>query len=352
MFYFSVRIRQYLIAAFSALAFSVCTLNADVLVLKSGDRLTGKLISKDGGKIVFEHPQLGQLTVAGDQASVEVAAAQQEASAQQAVADAENAAEQPAQAAVAQAAPAAEASPEPPKDKNFMEKTRDSIKSWMPKGMEGKISVGYTHIDTGDTSESLALALDITYTKDLWKYGFRAFYDYATSETEAGVKSTSSDKYGAAVSAAREIGPRWFLESKTTYDHDELLELEHQVQENLSVGYWIIKKDKLTWNVTLGPAVRYTDARGSNEHWYGLAAVQENLMYKFNDTLRIDHYANYNIDPTDANKYSWKLYVGFTAKVSEWIDATLSYEHSVNKMVGDDAQTNEDRIIFALGIPF
>ncbi len=352
MAYLSLSLPRRLSAAVLSLLIGAAALaHADVLTLVSGEKLTGTLISKTDDQITFQHPVLGVLTIPASQGNVSISAAEQQAEAQVAADVTQAAADTPAAVVATQTEPTAPAT-EAPKPKNYMEQARDTVKSWVPKGMDGKFSVGYTHIDTGDTSESLALALAVNYTKDEWKYGLRMFYDYATSETQAGVRSTSSDKYGAALIVTRDLTPRWFLENKLTYDHDELLAIRHQVQENISLGYWIFKGEKFTWSVEAGPAVRYTDARGLNEHWYGLATVQETMMYKLNKTLRFDHYANFDLNPADTNQYSWKIYFGLTANITEWIDATLSYEHSDNKMVGPGAQTSEDRIILALGIPF
>ena len=73
------RLFKFFTATFSksicAAAFFLCLIpilfvseaGADEIIMKNGDRLQGKVISMDSGKLVFETPYAGKITVAWDQ---------------------------------------------------------------------------------------------------------------------------------------------------------------------------------------------------------------------------------------------------------------------------------------------
>jgi len=269
-------------------------LNADTLVLSSGEKLTGSLVEQKDGLITFNHPVLGQIKVEAKNASVEVAPPVTPAQAA-AVAQA------PA-AAPAEEKPAEPPAPEPPK--SVFVQARDNFKSWFPEGMDGKISAGYSYVDTGDTKENLSLGFNLNYKRDKDLYAFNAFYDYSTSKNTAGVKTKDTDKYGADLSYTHDLNERWLIKNKLSYLRDEVKEIHHQVEDDLGIGYRIIKNEKMEWTANFGPAVRYTDATGLNDNWYFLLFAEENFKYHFNKTLRLDHLARYSADPTDSNNYT------------------------------------------------
>lgn len=343
----------------------VCSAFSDVLVLSSGERLTGEVVSQKDGVIVFKHPVLGPLTVSAQQASIEapavaVAAAQADSAAQ---ADAKaDVAEQkieenmtPSGGQVSAADGTSDGTQETQAEKDMrtrLEKWRDSVKAWFPKDLSGRLSIGYSHLNTGDTSENLDLGFLAEYKQTVDTYTFRAFYNYATSKNTSGSRSTTADKYGAVASYRHDLDERWFLINDAFYLRDAVLQINNEAQEVISIGYTFLKSENFFWNVSTGPSVRYVDAIGLNSHWFGLAVAQETMKYQITKALSFSQGGSYNIAPNNADNYAWSIYAGFTVRVTEWMDASLSYSYLENHIVGPQAQKNEERIMFGLGFPF
>gem|GEM_PF-2828800 len=338
-----------------------------MLVLSSGERLNGEVVSQKDGVIVFKHAVLGQLTLSSQQASVEdtaiAAAATQKDSAQQGDMKADiaeqkaedNAAPPGAQVATADGASDGAPNGESSSQKEMrtrLEHWRDSVKAWFPKDLDGRLSLGYSHLNTGDTSENLDLGFLMNYKQGIDTYTFRAFYNYATSKNTNGARSTTADKYGASAAYRHDLNDRWFLLDDVLYLRDAVLQINNEGQQVISIGYTFLKSENFSWNITVGPAVRYTDAVGLDTHWFGLAVAQETMTYQITKALSLLQGGSYNIDPSDSSNYAWSFYAGFTVKVTEWMDASLAYSYLLNNMVGPKSQNQEERIIFALGFPF
>lgn len=322
-----------------------CATFADTLQFNNGDTLSGTLVSNEGGTIVFKSDIIGEIAVPADQATV-VGASISEA------------AEDVVSAAAADGGETVDPSlgDSGEEENNAFDKGVMKAKSYVdyivPEGWSGKVNLGVSYVDTNTSSQ--AWTAKIAAKKDAGKnhYGVGAFYNFTSQTDSAGIEEKTLDKWGGYFSYSRDISERWFLQSDTDYLRDLVKNINHQATETLSLGYKVVNEEDFTFNILPGIAGQYIEAEGFNENWIFYATFSEELMYKFNETFRVEQDAGIRVNPTDTSEYQLYANAAFIAKLTEWIDASLNYQYSYDTTVGPGSNRGEQQIIFALGVPF
>ncbi len=343
----------------TALAFA-CLIPAmamgDTLKFKNGDSLTGTFVREEDGKIVFKSDVVGEITVPSDEATVITPADTLEVPApSEAMADVNS----------GMAADEGEISPPPDapegegdeeSEKNAFDKGVLKAKSYVdyivPEGWSGKFNFGVSYVDTSTTSQAWNANLTAKKDSGLNHYGVYAFYNFTSQKDANGVQSKTLDKWGGGFTYSRDLTERWFLQSDTDYLRDLVKNINHQVTETVSLGYKVINEEDFTFSLLPGVAGQYIDSEGFNEHWLFYGTFGDELMYRFNETFRVEQDAGIRVSPLNVNDYQAYFNAAFVAKLTDWIDASLNYQYTYDTTVGPGGVKGEQQIIFALGVPF
>lgn len=328
---------------------------ADTLKLANGDTLTGSLVSSNGEQIVFKSDILGEITVPADKAEIVTPPVSQDVpTASEAMADVNSGLASDEGEVSAPAATPEEKQAE--EDKNAFDKGVLKAKSYVdyivPEGWSGKLKFGVSYVDTKTTSQAWAASLDAK--KDAGKnhYGVYAFYNFTSQVDQNAVQSKTLDKWGGGFTYSRDLSERWFLQSDTDYLRDLVKDINHQVTETVSLGYKVVNEEDFTFSILPGVAGQYIDAQGFNKHWIFYGTLGDELMYRFNQTFRVEQDAGIRLSPENTSDYQVYFNAAFIAKLTDWIDASLNYQYTYDTTVGPGGVKGEQQIIFALGVPF
>jgi putative salt-induced outer membrane protein len=122
-------------------------------------------------------------------------------------------------------------------------------------GWDGKGQIGmYAH--SGNTEDGgVSVGLDLNRQGLRWRHIVNVVADY---QQEKG--ATTKQKASAAYEGDRALGDGPFYAYGVLYaEHDRFAGIRLRTSEALGLGYWVIKRPTLKFNLEAGPAVRQTD---------------------------------------------------------------------------------------------
>ena len=335
---------------------------ADTLVLKNGDTIQGQYISNQNGVITFNSPILGTITISDQLAEVQ---SPQESTEEVDGPQIPGAGEQMADADAGTApSPNAEATPEGKTEEqkkaeeqaeyfdSLIAEWKDSFQSIIPEGWGGRINIGFTYTDSDSTTTSLVTGFKAKKDSAPNHYELSAFYEFKDTVNSNGSKTVNTDKYGGAFNYKYDLSEDWFITSTSSYLHDQVKEIKNQATEQVGVGYRIINEDNMKLSVNGGGALQYNNVAGVSQKWYYYMTAGNDFEYHFNKYFRVEQNFNARVDPSEISQYQLYFNIAGIAKLTEWIDASLSYNYTYDSTVGVGSTKDEQQIIFALGIPF
>ncbi len=320
---------------------------ADVLVLKNGDKLTGSLVSREDGKIIFNSDMLGQITVPDQDAIVQFPAPTPEEAAAKAdeIIAAEDASDDAEEAA---------------KDVEEIKSVTQSIieaQTWfddniVPEGWSGKLTFGFSYLESN--SETVTMNFGLNGKKDSAPnhYRYNLYYQYNKQTDQNGVEDKNQDTYGAKVGYDYDINKWLFFNSDLGYLRNMVKDIRHQVDLDVGLGIRILNEDNLKLDLIPAYTLQYKDAEGVSQKWYHLATLKETFSYKFNEIVRFEQTASGSIAPADVNDYQYKATAALISKLADWIDASISYQLTYDNTVGSNGTKKEQQVIFGLGVPY
>lgn len=322
-------------------------LRGDVLNFNNGDKLSGVLVSETDGVIVFQTDLLGEVRVSSNEATVSTTGEAIEAASVAAVAE-----------SVDPPLPTApeDSSGEDGEDERMFQESLTQARSYvsrlLPEGWEGKINAAFNYTDSDSTSTQLNASLDLSKNSGRHHYDGNLYYNYNATKKSSGEKDTTTDQYGAGFQYRYDVSDRWFLQSQTSYLHNGIKQIRHQVTENVSIGYYVIKEEDFTFSLAPGIAAQYNDVVGESQKWIGFGTFEEDLFYRFNQTFNVEQNAYVRFDPFDSGQTQWGATVALNSNLNEWIVASLVYSFTYDGTVGPGSSKNEQIIAFQLGFPF
>jgi len=122
-------------------------------------------------------------------------------------------------------------------------------------GWDGKGQVGmYAH--TGNTEDGgISVGVDLNREGLRWRHIVAVVADY---QQEDG--NTTKQKFSGSYEGDRQIGDGRFYAYGVLYvEHDRFAGIRLRTSEALGLGYWLVKRPTMRFNLEGGPAVRQTD---------------------------------------------------------------------------------------------
>ena len=334
---------------------------ADTVVFQNGDKLTGQIVSKTETEVVLK-TAFGELKIPATALVPQAEAKAAENAEDIAVATSGNTAEK-AKANAAEAAPStAPAAAQEPADKSIME----HFDSWMddyrkfvhenvPEGWEFKISGAIERCKTTSSTNSYTFAFE---AKKKWgesdEFYAKAFYDFASEKNEIGHESTTTDKYGVITNYKHYFDESpWFFSNTLTYQVDFVKGIRDQIDEIAGFGrQFKFLDDTLVINLSVGPALRYINAKGFDDHFVPMGTFIQDLAWNFHKYMRFEESFYAGVSLTNVHNYNYIVTLGLVFDVTDVLDIALRYYYSYDCVNASTAQKSEERITLGFEIPF
>lgn len=315
---------------------------ADTVWLKNGDRLTGTIKAFDGGKLVLQTPYSGELSI--NWSSVATLESDQALLVKQSQYDGE----------VARSLQSAEeghvtlANGERPRTVAL-----SSIHQMLrPKplvadlGWKGAVDVAFNYKDGASQTEDHNVKLATSARHGRWRHSVGTEYNRELSnDVEV------EDNYNLEYALDHFVSEHWFWQGRFDYRRDNLGELERKRQVGSGPGYQF-------WDTELGSfgvasLLNRTDHDYANGDRYSFPSAA--LKWKYNRYLlgkRFELYSTGELGkPLDKGAdYSLDAEAGVRYRITDWAWLNLRAEKDVIKGGEDDADFNEQRYLFGVGV--
>ncbi len=311
---------------------------ADLLQLANGDRLQGHLVAKESGIIRWESPVLGVLNVPEEKASI--------------VADSRKAESTKPAAATATAATTAAATP------------HATAKAGPKTRWQTKIESGFA-LKSGRGDR-----LDINFRAESnlkrQRNSYRAIGRYLYSKANG---ATTTDRTEASFRWRRELDQRWFGQTNSSYLSAKVKGIDHNLEQNLGLGYQFLKSGKANASFGGGLTGQYRQIHDAGDGQSLFGEVFQDFALKINDHFDIgqDFTAQYSpsgrnirllpnggiqIIDTAVTNYKLALNAFLRGKLTQALSLALRYEYEYDNTYVNESERADQRITTSLGYSF
>ena len=308
--------------------------HADTLQLAHGDRLQGRLVAREAGSIRWESPILGLVIVSDSQATVLP----------------DSPALPPQGNLVLATAPAAPAKPI----------AKQSAKPRSKTTIESGVSLQSGRSDRADIN----LRFESTYERR--RNTFRTQAKYLYSKADGAV---TTDRTEAAFRWRREIDRHWFGQTNTSYLSAKVKGIDHNFEQNISLGYRLIKTERTQAARGAGLTGQYRQIADVDTGHSLLGEIFQDFAIKLTPRLDLgeDFALLYSpssrgirirpdgtvqvIDDTVVN-YKHTLKAFLRGKLTETLSLVLRYEYEFDNTYVSHSEKSDQRITTTLGYTF
>lgn len=335
------------------------------LHLRNGDRVTGRLISRDDGKITFESDFFGVLTIDEiDAAVVELPETPVESLAGLPPTRTPSRTETAATitGAATGSLPAA-AKVAPPATTTMAKPTSaPSTAAGGAQRWKGKVEFGFLDQNGRNRRTDLSLRGE-TERKIGPKNQLRAEGRILYAKTR---NTVSTDRQDALFRWRHNLTDRMFGQSQTSYLSNDVQKINLNLEQNFGLGYRLFDRDRHVLNVGGGLTAQYRESPLHENGWAYLIEAFQDYTWKLNGRITFTQNANAFISPeqfgsrnlvsstmvSDAGNYRIRFNSALQGKVTERISMNLRLELEHDATIENEDLRNDRRITSSIGYAF
>lgn len=358
--------RASTLAAFFFIGISASALfSATELHFRNGDRLTGEVILREDGKIVFRSPILGQITVSEtDAVVVELPDAPVESLAGLPPTIAESSAAPaapPKSAAPPAPLPAAKVAEAPKPAPAPAAAAVPAI--GRPKATwKGKLEFGF--INQSGRRERMDLSFRADAEKKSGRNQYRGEIRYLYAKSNG---SLASDRHDALARWRHDLTERLFSQSVTSYYADEIKQVDLNLEQNAGMGYKVFDRPHHVVTMGGGLTAQYRRSSISQDGWAYLLEAFQDYTWKLNGRLTLLQNANAFYSPeehnsrnllassssaTSAGNYRLRFNSTLQGRVTERVSMNIRYEFEHDATIADSELRDDMRVTSSIGYAF
>lgn len=317
----------------------VCTLQADQVVLKNGDTITGTIVKKDGAKLTVKSEFLGEVTMpwtavktirADENLTVEYPAGVRSAGSVATNAEGALVVSTPAGVHVV------------PMDSVGAMRDPDEEAAWERLQHPGVLQLWNGFVDTGlalargnadtDTLTTTVSASRVT-TNDKITATFNQIYGTARLD---GLSSAVASAMHGDWEYNRNVTPKFFVATLNSYDHNRFQDLDLRFVAGGGFGWNAIKNDRANLTITGGgdynrEAFSGAPTRNSGEAYFGDA-----LVYKFSSATSLTQNLQLFPNLSETGQYRFNMNLSIVTALKKWLGwhVTASNNFLSNPVLG------------------
>lgn len=322
---------------------SSTVLQADEVLMKNGDRLTGSVVRQEGNTLNLKTTYAGTLELDWSQVSevvfeeakplllqdervLEVKAVRTEEGTRPVLLDAEN---------------------EP------LPVTQEQVKVLNPEpwemGRGGKFS-GSFHLalkNEAGNSESSELDADLKLNYRLLRYELQS-YTQVEYDTTRGARS--SDNWSSFNNVDRLFRTPWYVSYQVALKHDRFADLRMRVLTGLSPGYRFVEAKVHNLKGEIGAAYLNDDFYDAeDESYWGSTWYLEGDQYLWKDWVQLYHRQLGFISVNDTDKYLWRAWTGIRVYLVAGFTGSVEYEIDYDSRPAVETESTDETLRLKLG---
>lgn len=328
----------------------------DELRFPNGDRISGKVIAQEGGKIRFVSEVLGELEVpvGGVEVALDVPDTPVEALA--GLPPQAPKAVQPAAPSPTPAQPA-QVRPPPPPAVTPAALAKDATR-W-----KGRIEAGFVQHSGRRNRVDLSLRADAERKVERNQFRVEGRVLYAES---AGTQTTN--RKDASFRWRRDLNDQLFGQLQASGYTDEIKQVDVNAEQNVGLGYKLLELDRHVLNVGAGVTAQYRKSPLSTDGWAYLIETFQDYTWRINGRITITQNASAFYSPPELGSrniassnasdretlgtYRLRFNSTLQGKVTEHISMNLRYEFEHDATIANPALRDDQRISSSIGYAF
>ena len=322
--------------------------HADEVILKNGDRLQGKIVSMESGKLVFETAYAGKITIAWDQVArltsediLEISLPDKETLKGKAIAaeDGTLILEPETGPAIEPIAMSQVKTLEPPKPPEKWKFT-------------SRVTAG-ADVQNGNT-ESQNYNGDILLGLSKRPHRITLYGEY-NLETKSGERTSNNSLLNLDYN--RFMSEKWYLFGNAQAQQDEFQDLDLLWSVAGGVGYQVWESKKKNLSLKIGPSYvseDYSEPQPSfdnkdhRDYGAGFWAIDFDMWF-FNRVLQLFHHDDGFLSFEDSDVWRLRTRTGIRMPIVHNIFASLQYNYDWVNSPADGRLNDDSRVLFKLG---
>lgn len=329
-------------ALLCALATSVY---ADEVIFNNGDRLTGTIVTADGGKITIKTAVAGE--VKADMKDVKTFTSdtpvELKLSDGNVIKDKVVPATQPGEIQTAGTG-TIQSQPVVLKD---VQKINPPPVAWT-----GSITAGALLTRGNTDTDSINFGANAVRRSETDRITLGAGYFFGRQKTDGSPKTTNVDNWFAQGQYDYFFAPKWYAYGNTRVEHDRIADLNLRVTPGVGLGYQWVEKPDLSFSTEGGLSYVYEDYEGDGTDEHVAARFAYHLNKKINDKVSLFH--NFEILPSleDISDFNFTTDLGLHIILTKRMFSELKAEWRYDSTPAPGKSEDDLRYIMSLGWTF
>jgi putative salt-induced outer membrane protein YdiY len=345
--------KQFTFALLVLVPMITASLRADEVIFNNGDRLTGKVLSADGGKLKVKSDVAGEVTV--DMKDVKTFSTDEPLQVRlkddTIVREKITAAPAPAEVAPAATQPAAGTVQVAGRTVPLDEVKRIGGKqAWHGSLVaNGSLARGNTHsTDVGFSADAMLRRDDETHDD---RFTLGAAYNFGKNRTD-GVDTTSADNWFALAKYDRFFTEKWYGYGLIRYDHDRLADLNYRLAPGVGVGYQWVESADFNFSTEAGVSYVYEDYSSDGNEDRVALRLAYHVDKKLNEHVSLFHNLEWLPAFDDPSDYNLNADAGVRAKMTDKLFSELKVVYQRDSTPAPGADKNDTRFLLGVGYQF
>lgn len=332
--------RPLALAALAILALAIPT-NADEVLFNNGDKLTGTVLSSDGGKLKIKSAVAGEISV--DLKDVKSFSTDQPVQMRLKDKSIVHGNLAPATQPQTVVADGRTIGFDDIKRINTRQEWTGSILA------NGSLARGNTH------TEDLGIAANATLRRDdEWhddRFNLGTAYNYG-NQTVNGVHSTSADNWFAQAKYDKFITDKLYAYALIRYDHDRLAFLNYRLAPGIGLGYQWIESPAFNFSTEAGVSYVYEDYSNDGQQDRVALRLAYHIDKKLNESVSIFHNLEWLPAFNDPSDYNLNSDAGIKAKLTGSLFSEFKVVYQRDSTPAPGAEKNDIRFLLGVGWQF
>lgn len=325
-----------------ALLAHVAVAGADVVILNNGDKLTGKVGQISGGKMNFNSPMLGDITI--DLANVESFTTDEPAVIRRADA--------------------------PPVEEKITEGTAEQITTESgavvplaevkiinppPQKWTGALLVAGTLVRGNTETADLAVSLDSTLRREDERHDDRTSLGarYNVGSTGTGDdRETTTDNWSLSGKYDRFFSDKLYGYANVGVMRDRIADLDIRITPGIGAGYQWVERPDFNFNTEAGVSYVYEEFDDGSDDDYLALRLAYHLDKRLDERLSLFHNLEYLPAFDDFGNFILRTDVGLRADLAKNFFGQLAFEWIHDSEPAPGAEENDYRYLLGVGWQF
>lgn len=203
-----------------------------------------------------------------------------------------------------------------------------------PIGFDGSVALRATLSDGNTESVDVGIGANFGYYDGTNGYELNLAYSYGE---EDGTETENNLLYG--LDYTRDIGERWYFYAQVQGSEDDYASFVSDTFAGAGVGYKVVDRSDITWNVSGGPGYRWLEQSDGTEIDEEAFSLSSNYTARLTETVLLTNDTDVIYSDADTVVYN-DLGVNFSMTDTLALRTSLATEYHSDPLPGDEDMDN------------